>query len=409
MIDLHLFEFPLNLIAAAAFLLAAALVASKPQGRSAVSDVLGGRTFSVVLLLSAALLMAVEGSFGLEIEHTAGFAAFVLLLMLSLSIVTVRNVRSRRPLPSVLSHGGLLLILFTGFFGAPDFIDARLVAIREEASHIAVNTRAEAVPLPFDVRLDEFEVDCYPDGVSPKQYSSTLDINGERHVTSVNHPCRVDGFLIYQSGYDTENGRYSVLKVVRDPWLPFVLLGMAVLAAGALLELRKTWNNRAVLPTALVLAVLFGFISLARINLGTLAPALRSFWFVPHLIIYMLAYSLMALSLVLGITSFFVKRPLLRLSGKLLRTSSSLLLLGMLCGAVWAKAAWGDYWTWDPKECWAAATWLLTLAGTHLPEAKGRLAFVASVLISFLAMQMTWYGVNYLPSSENSMHTYNSK
>ena len=78
----------------------------------------------------------------------------------------------------------------------------------------------------------------------------------------------------------------------------------------------------------------------------------------------------------------------------------------MLCGAVWAKQAWGDYWTWDPKECWAAATWLLTLAGTHLPKKNLKLAFA---VIAFLAMQMTWYGVNHLPPSSNSLHTYNQE
>ena len=78
----------------------------------------------------------------------------------------------------------------------------------------------------------------------------------------------------------------------------------------------------------------------------------------------------------------------------------------MLCGAVWAKQAWGNYWTWDAKECWAAATWLLSLAGTHLPSSgrKNRLLFT---VLAFIAMQMTWYGVNFLPSSGQSLHTYN--
>ena len=39
--------------------------------------------------------------------------------------------------------------------------------------------------------------------------------------------------------------------------------------------------------------------------------------------------------------------------------------LGMLSGAVWAKAAWGHYWAWDPKETWAAATWFSYLAYIH--------------------------------------------
>ena len=98
----------------------------------------------------------------------------------------------------------------------------------------------------------------------------------------------------------------------------------------------------------------------------------------------------------------------------LLQTSSCLLLMGMLCGAVWAKQAWGDYWTWDPKECWALATWMLTLIGMHLktksqePKEKKtvQVLLVVFVLLSFAAMQMTWYGVNYLPSAEVSLHTY---
>ena len=98
----------------------------------------------------------------------------------------------------------------------------------------------------------------------------------------------------------------------------------------------------------------------------------------------------------------------------LLQTSSCLLLIGMLCGAVWAKQAWGDYWTWDPKECWAMATWMLTLIGMHLktksdnPKVQKTMLvlLLVFVLLSFAAMQMTWYGVNYLPSAELSLHTY---
>ena len=86
----------------------------------------------------------------------------------------------------------------------------------------------------------------------------------------------------------------------------------------------------------------------------------------------------------------------------------------MLCGAVWAKQAWGDYWTWDPKEGWALVTWMLTLIGMHLkiksedPKVQKTMLvlLVVFVLLSFAAMQMTWYGVNYLPSAELSLHTY---
>lgn len=90
----------------------------------------------------------------------------------------------------------------------------------------------------------------------------------------------------------------------------------------------------------------------------------------------------------------------------LFTTASAFLLIGMLCGAVWAKDAWGDYWTWDAKECWAAVTWLITVVGSHTP-AKTKWHTLVVIVITFAAMQITWYGVNYLPSAEYSMHTYN--
>lgn len=211
-------------------------------------------------------------------------------------------------------------------------------------------------------------------------------------------------FLIYQSGYDIDSGHYSVLKIVRDPWLPVVAFGMLMLLLGAILSLKAVWGNKKLLLAALSLSVLFALISLARISFGTLPPALRSLWFAPHLTAYMLAYSMLALAVIAGFASLLSAKIPDSLSAKLLSSASSLLMIGMMCGAVWAKQAWGDFWTWDPKECWAAVTSLLTLAGTHVPKKNLKFTFV---IIAFIAMQMTWYGVNYLPSSAHSLHTYN--
>ncbi|MDO4197232.1 MAG: cytochrome c biogenesis protein CcsA, partial [Prevotellaceae bacterium] len=89
-----------------------------------------------------------------------------------------------------------------------------------------------------------------------------------------------------------------------------------------------------------------------------------------------------------------------------MRSSSALLIIGMLTGSVWARQAWGDYWAWDPKENWAAVTWFVSLIFLHLMNKKGMKA--ATILIlAFLALQITWYGVNYLPSAMSSIHTYN--
>lgn len=74
-----------------------------------------------------------------------------------------------------------------------------------------------------------------------------------------------------------------------------------------------------------------------------------------------------------------------------------------------AHRTWGDYWAWNPKECWAAVTWLLTQAHVHMSPMKKKKAWALLdvLLLAFGSLQITWYGVNYLPSASESMHTYN--
>ena len=335
-------------------------------------------------LIAAAvtILIAVEGTWGFQLHRHWTFIVLMVALMIALGITIVSECKGKS-FCALASHLGLLLILIGGLFGA---------GVRTD-NQIRLYAGGDVVESPFELSLEEFIIDYYDDGVSPKQFTSRLKVDGNDLSTSVNHPCRYKGYRIYQSGYDQEGGSYSVLKLVSDPWLPAVALGALMMLAAALVGLKKVWNSRKALVAALGLAAIFTVISVAGINFGTLVPALRSLWFIPHLTIYMLAYALMALALVTRA----------EISGKFISTASSLLLIGMLFGAAWAQQAWGSYWTWDTKECWAAVTWLLTLAVTHTTNRKARLAFT---ILAFLAMQMTWYGVNYLPAAGMSLHTY---
>lgn len=362
------------------------------------------RRLSLPVLLILSALLAVEGSWSPGLFRHWTFITVIVLALLLLGLASIKDF-SHKSFSAFLSHSGLFLVLFGGLFGAPDCTDA-FMRVHEggREENIAIDANGLAIHLPFSVSLEDFLIDRYEDETSPRQYTSILLIDGKILQTSVNHPCRYKGYGIYQSGYDMDGGSYSVLKIVRDPWLPVVALGALLLLLGALLGLKAVWSNWKVLASALVLAVVFAIVSVARISISTLPPALRSLWFVPHLIVYMLAYSILALTVIAGVASFFTAKVPVDLPGKLLSTASSLLLIGMLCGAVWAKQAWGDYWTWDAKECWAAVTWMLTLAGTHVPKKNLRLTFA---VMAFLAMQMTWYGVNHLPSSSHSLHTYN--
>jgi ABC-type transport system involved in cytochrome c biogenesis permease subunit len=163
-----------------------------------------------------------------------------------------------------------------------------------------------------------------------------------------------------------------------------------------------------------MLATVFIIINIARpeIHDETLMPALQSGWFVPHVAVYMFSYALLGCATLLAVWSIF--RPDDRTDDaidRLLYGGIAFFTIGMLTGSLWAKEAWGAYWSWDAKESWAAATWSIYLVALHTnPQgvAKSRKwLYYATIILGFLALQMCWYGVNYLPSAASSVHTYN--
>jgi cytochrome c-type biogenesis protein CcsB len=159
-----------------------------------------------------------------------------------------------------------------------------------------------------------------------------------------------------------------------------------------------------------------------------LIPALQSNWLTVHVISYFCAYAVLTVSFVSSIVFFFVRgkparageKPPGRKSASVTRKSIQfafpLLTLGLLTGAVWAKEAWGEYWSWDPKETWSLITWLIYLNFLHLrytlpgfvkslgwkpesaPLVENIFAFSGYLLNGF-----TYLGVNYLLSG---LHAY---
>lgn len=404
---MQLFAFPSSALLACTFLLVV-FALHRYAHNAAVVRLLRSLTVGRVLLAVGALLLAVEGTWAVPLHGTVFFAVYALVLLLSLGLTLLDGIKRKARPCFLLSHLGIFLIVWAALFGAPDVSRSKMMIGRGDAVNVSYADNGLVIPLPFSVALNDFVIDYYSDGKSPRQFTSHLFLDGQQMQTSVNNPCSHKGYTFYQYSYDHAAGRYTVLLLVRDPWLPVVYVGMLLLAVGAVMMLFGRWKARFVVPITLVLTVLFTVFSVAKINFGTLMPALRSWWFVPHLFIYMVAYSLMAMSLIVWLSARFRQKDAWRtLSDNLLRSSSALLIIGMLTGSVWARQAWGDYWAWDPKENWAAVTWLLSLMHLHLSQKRGWWPFVI-LLLAFLALQITWYGVNYLPSAMHSLHTYNS-
>jgi cytochrome c-type biogenesis protein CcsB len=75
-----------------------------------------------------------------------------------------------------------------------------------------------------------------------------------------------------------------------------------------------------------------------------------------------------------------------------------LLTLMIAVGAYWANQTWGSYWSWDPKETWAAITWLVYAGYLHMRVTRGwkgrRAAYFA--ILGFAVVIFTFFGVTYL-------------
>lgn len=183
-----------------------------------------------------------------------------------------------------------------------------------------------------------------------------------------------------------------------------------VMIAGLLVYRR--WGFRWVLLFTTVMASVFCLINILKpeIHDETLVPALQSVYFVPHVVAYMCAYGILACAFLLAVAGLGNRQhEMLESIDNLVYIGTGLLFIGLLTGAVWAKQAWGDFWSWDPKETWAAITVAGYLVYIHLRltgASRSRWLYVV-VIVSFVLLQMCWYGYKYLPASETSLHLYN--
>ena len=171
------------------------------------------------------------------------------------------------------------------------------------------------------------------------------------------------------------------------------------------------WRYRWILSFSTVLSVVFMLLNIFKpeIHDQTLMPSLQSAWFIPHVTVYMFSYSLMGCAFLIGLVRLFKDSDsLLKAADTLVYIGVAFLTLGMLSGAIWAKSAWGHFWSWDPKETWALITWLVYLLYIHMRIYRkgGNVVFSILLIFAFACLQMCWWGVNLLPSAQDSIHVY---
>ena len=230
-------------------------------------------------------------------------------------------------------------------------------------------------------------------------------------------------------------------------WLTTLLLGGALVARGIAAQ-RLPWGNMYEFSLAGGFAVVaaYCFLSIKRdlrwlglfvsipvlLDLGLavtvlytesapLVPALRSYWLAIHVtaaIVCMGAFTVGALLSSLYLVADNAEKrvaantPTKKIDALAKRLPSSdrldlmsyrihafmfpLWTFAVIAGAIWAEAAWGRYWGWDPKETWAFITWVVYAAYLHARATVGwrgrKAAYVA--IAGYLTILFNYFVVN---------------
>ena len=188
---------------------------------------------------------------GTWLNNMLTFWPFVLVyvyIAVILGVVTLKRIISltshHSPLTSniafLLNHLGLFIALTTATLGNADMQRVKIITTIGEPEWRALTQEGVVKEMPIAIELNKFIMETYDDG-SPKRFASEIQIltkTGKNIETTVdvNKPYEVDGWKIYQYGYDTQMGaqsQISILELVSDPWLPLVYTGIYMMLAGA--------------------------------------------------------------------------------------------------------------------------------------------------------------------------------
>jgi hypothetical protein len=238
------FAWPVNGIVLAGFL---ALIAAVFLLRKRVYAFrfIGTYQAAIPTLMYAVLLTIIMGltrqtENGTWLNNMLVFWPFVLIYVYMAVILGVTVLRRLNNIPFLLNHLGLFIAMTTATLGNADMQRLKMITMVGEPEWRAMAQNGAIREMPLTIELKQFIMETYDDG-SPKRYASEIQIqtkSGKMIETTVdvNKPVEVDGWKIYQYGYDTKMGamsQISILELVSDPWLPLVYTGIYMMLAGA--------------------------------------------------------------------------------------------------------------------------------------------------------------------------------
>ncbi|MGW0036300.1 c-type cytochrome biogenesis protein CcsB [Gordonia sp. NPDC003376] len=229
------------------------------------------------------------------------------------------------------------------------------------------------------------------------------------------------------------------LATERAPWgnmYEFISLTCAACVVAGLVALRKP-ANRALMSFVLLPVTLLMFIGGRWLytQAAPVVPALKSYWLAIHVSIISVSSGVLLVS---GVASLLylakmqwgaaaedndrpgggIKGGVIRLVAHIPSAESldrlaykcvvfgfPLFGLGVICGAIWAEAAWGRFWGWDPKETVSFIAWVIYAAYLHARATAGwRNTAAAWINVAgFIALLFNLFIINLVVSG---LHSY---
>jgi len=186
------------------------------------------------------------------------------------------------------------------------------------------------------------------------------------------------------------------------------------LGAHLYFEFRYGLRSLAILVLPVCLAML-AYAATVPSDIDPLVPALQnSLLLTIHVAVAIAAYGAFALSFAAAVLFFVNRRDRIRwlprralldeVGYKAVMFAFPMMALVVILGAVWAKVAWGTYWSWDPKETASLVTWMIYGGYLHARVVRGwkgeRSAYL--LVIGFAAVMFTYFG-NYF---FGGLHSY---
>jgi len=256
----------------------------------------------------------------------------------------------------------------------------------------------------------------------------------ETPVQQAKRPLPVGGFAMLATGIAAAAHLATLVtrgvEAGRLPWgnmYEFVLIATFLgVAAWLTVVLLYPEVRHLGLFVSLVLVLLTGIAGLVlHTPVGPLVPALDSYWFVVHIGAAALSSGLFLVGF--AATVMYLLRSgydagkrgglypfgryvanaeaVERLAFRMHAFAFPIWTFAVAAGSIWAEAAWGRYWGWDPKETWAFISWIVYAGYLHAratPSVKRRTAAWIAI-IGWATMLMNLFGVNIFFSG---LHSY---